>query len=486
MRKSELISLIRELDNLIGRKDEQIRSLEKLHVMYGDLLPGSTGSPKIEQQIAEVLQQVKEVGAAEREDTNNLMEVRQELYSLTELERRETQDYLKAYANIEQLSANEIRQRDALLATVLDMNIQLNTLQSAEALLERTLRQAMGLMDGHRGLIAIREGEQLQVSCQYGFKDPRDREKVLETTAALLAEPGQDPFQGPKGTRSRLISLLRREGKPVGAIYLEREESGPPFRPVEEEFMKIFASQVSLAFNNSLLFTRIRRQNRELKRMMLLKNTFIEHLSRDLKHPLSDLEQLIAQATSDPEGKNARARQIIGWILRTIDHLLSIPALQKEVGQMYSHTIDLEAMVGEILANLETEIQEKALQVSVNKEPNAQLLEGNKDVLYTILDEVICNAIVYNRQQGTVDISIEEVDDRIQIRVRDSGMGIRNDELEKVFQRFYRSEESYDRFTRGAGLGLYITRSFVETYGGTITIDSEPGQGTTVKIRLPA
>ena len=111
--------------------------------------------------------------------------------------------------------------------------------------------------------------------------------------------------------------------------------------------------------------------------------------------------------------------------------------------------------------------------------------DGNQDIVATILDEVICNAIVYNREGGTLRIVVQQDLQHCRITVSDTGIGIKSEELDKVFERFYRAGTSYDLYSRGAGLGLYIVRSFIEAYGGRISLSSIYGSGTEVFLEFP-
>jgi signal transduction histidine kinase len=268
----------------------------------------------------------------------------------------------------------------------------------------------------------------------------------------------------------------------VGAIILERAAGGMPFSQVDMDFLEILASQASAALNNSLLFNRVRMQNRELKRMIMLKNSFFEHLSRDLRRPLEELKALLSRHS--PEA-TAEAAETADRLTRSVDRIMSIPALQKEANEMYLHHIQVEEIVREIIAHLQAEIEARSLTVAIETPRPLPPFDGNREILNTILDEVICNAIVYNREGGTVRVLLEQCEQDLLIVVEDNGIGIKEEERDRVFDRFYRSLSSYESHKVGAGLGLYIVRNFVEAYGGSIRLEGRDGGGTLVRIRLP-
>jgi signal transduction histidine kinase len=102
-----------------------------------------------------------------------------------------------------------------------------------------------------------------------------------------------------------------------------------------------------------------------------------------------------------------------------------------------------------------------------------------------VVDNLLDNACKFSPPGSPIEVTLAEVDGHAELRVRDLGRGIPPDELERVFERFQRVEDPMHMTTSGAGLGLYIVRALIEGLGGTITLDSVLGAGTTVTVRLP-
>jgi len=398
----------------------------------------------------------------------------------------DAESFINAHKKIGKMSIEEIRQRDAILNAIFSINIHINKLQPAADMMEKTLAEAVSLLNADSGIIVVSTGSELQVKASYGLHSSREAGDLLKKAEPVIfgIKTSIECFKDHK--MSCLVSQLSREGRIVGCIFLHREKKGHFFTKIDQEFLEIFASHVSLALNNSLLFNRTRLQNKELKRMIMMKNHFIEHLSKDLKKPLDDIKEFLSTPSEDSDSNIKRAIIIIDWLQRTIDKVLSITALQKETEEMYAHVVKIDVMVDEIIVALEPQIKEKDLQVLVDVEDGVSSIEGNKDIFYTILDEVICNGVVYNKKSGSLTITARKEDSQIFIEVTDTGMGIKKEDKEKVFERFFRSPDSYDIYTRGAGLGLYIVKSFIESYGGLIKIKSEPGEGTTIILQFPA
>jgi two-component system sensor histidine kinase SenX3 len=99
---------------------------------------------------------------------------------------------------------------------------------------------------------------------------------------------------------------------------------------------------------------------------------------------------------------------------------------------------------------------------------------------------LIDNAVRYTGEGGAVDVSVRADDAVVVVRVADTGIGIAQRELPRIFERFYRVDRARSRETGGTGLGLSIVRLVTENHGGEVTVDSELGQGTTFEVRLPA
>ncbi len=122
------------------------------------------------------------------------------------------------------------------------------------------------------------------------------------------------------------------------------------------------------------------------------------------------------------------------------------------------------------------------LHLRVNVPPELPPVELDKDMMRIALNNLLTNAVKYNRPDGEIILSAEESDERIIISVQDSGIGIAADDLPKVFDKFYRSGDREAVSRGGHGLGLYLARQIVEMHQGQIGLVSQPGQGTRVTL----
>jgi signal transduction histidine kinase len=155
--------------------------------------------------------------------------------------------------------------------------------------------------------------------------------------------------------------------------------------------------------------------------------------------------------------------------------------LEKGHGSLPREEVDL----ADIIASLAESFRETAGTSHISLAtgaPSSLKVVGNASALRQILTNLISNAIKYNRDHGTVRITCEAVDDKIVLSVIDTGQGIRTEELEQIFSKFYRGRGSEG--VPGSGLGLYIAKLLAESMGGNISVTSSPEEGTTVSLVL--
>jgi signal transduction histidine kinase len=128
---------------------------------------------------------------------------------------------------------------------------------------------------------------------------------------------------------------------------------------------------------------------------------------------------------------------------------------------------------------------EKGLQVNVSLAPDVAIVHGDPQRVMQILINLVSNACRYTPVGGQITISSCQVNGSAETTIHDTGIGIRKDELEHIFDRFYRSNDPMVRSQPGTGLGLSITKSLVELHGGRLWVESEVGKGSTFGFTLP-
>jgi PAS domain S-box-containing protein len=229
-----------------------------------------------------------------------------------------------------------------------------------------------------------------------------------------------------------------------------------------------------------------------------MKSTFTSIISHELKTPVA-LIKGYAQTLARPDATwdAATARQSLEIIEEEADrlealinNLLDVSRIQASGLRLDPADVDIEAMARKVVEAYRT--QTSIHQIEVDFPVRLPLIWGDEERLRQVLTNLLGNAIKYSPDGGVIRVggwtqhsSGEDGPARVILFVADQGIGIPQDELPHIFERFYRVDSSLRRSTMGAGLGLFLTKAIVEAHGGQIWARSEPGKGTTFFVALP-
>jgi signal transduction histidine kinase len=183
-------------------------------------------------------------------------------------------------------------------------------------------------------------------------------------------------------------------------------------------------------------------------------------------------------------------RRNVGRLMRLVGDLSDISKIEDGRLTIHPEPIDLRQVVSEIVGSLAGIVEEKGLQVTISISPEAAVVEGDRHRVMQILRNLLTNACRYTTAGGQItvaaDVQAGEGGARLaEVRVSDTGIGIHKEDLEHIFERFYRSEDPLVQEQSGTGLGLAITQSLVELHGSRLWVDSTVGEGSTFGFSLP-
>lgn len=223
------------------------------------------------------------------------------------------------------------------------------------------------------------------------------------------------------------------------------------------------------------------------------KSEFISTVSHELRTPMTSIKgytDLLRQEAIGP--LNKRQRHFLKTVQRNADRLsmlindlLDISRIEMDRVDLHLEDIQLEILVDQVVESLLLPAQNKRLELTMQAAPCLPKVRAAWDRITQVLVNLVGNAIAYT-ERGGVHISLQEVNGAVQISVADTGIGIKPEELPRIFDRFYRSDHEVVQANSGTGLGLAIARSYIEMHNGRLWVESEPGKGSVFTIVLPA
>jgi signal transduction histidine kinase len=265
----------------------------------------------------------------------------------------------------------------------------------------------------------------------------------------------------------------RRQGRP---ITIDTQQAGRELRAV-----------TTMVGDEILVIIEDRTRERQVEE---LRRNFVVNASHELKTPVTSIqtlaEALAVTVRNDPERVESLVTRLEGEaarLARLVGELLDLRRLE-ERAPLERVPVDLAELVREVVAGQVDRAEERKVELAVDA-PHRAHVAGVPGDLELIVKNLVSNAVEYNRSGGSVEVTLRPEDGTYVLVVRDTGIGIPQQDLARVFERFYRVDPARSRETGGTGLGLSIVRHAVERHGGTIGVDSLLGEGSTFTVTLP-
>lgn len=225
-----------------------------------------------------------------------------------------------------------------------------------------------------------------------------------------------------------------------------------------------------------------------------LKTEFVAKVSHELRSPLSTIHEQLAMVmkamTEEETGTDqhliSRAKEKTQGLISTIGDLLDLSRIETGNICLETREFKMEELLSSVVDFLDAQAKAKDQRLMLEL-PEAPLPTFTADplALESIVGNLITNAINYTQEKGEIIVKVDKVGDNIRIDVKDNGFGIEAKYLGKIFDRFYRVKNEKTRFLTGTGLGLPIVKGLVDSLGGSISVESEPGRGSTFTVLIP-
>jgi two-component system phosphate regulon sensor histidine kinase PhoR len=229
------------------------------------------------------------------------------------------------------------------------------------------------------------------------------------------------------------------------------------------------------------------------KELDRLKSEFVAHVSHELRTPLASIKAYTELLLDELDEGNAELRrrflQIINQetdrLADLISELLDLARLEAGTVQAVKRPIRLDAVVHEVCNLLEVQARERNVQLRVKIPDVVSELTANRDMMLTLVKNLVDNAVKFNQPDGSVEVSLVETPEAFRLEVADQGIGIPSEAIPRLFSKFFRVQSSTESGIQGSGLGLALVKQAVDAHAGKIEVNSQVGEGTRFTVILP-
>jgi signal transduction histidine kinase len=418
-------------------------------------------------------------------------------------ELRETLDQQTATAEVLQVISSSV----ADTAPVFD-----KILESCSHLFESSQQGVTLLGDDRRLHLGAHRGsarERLEAMFPVPMGDGPEARALLEQRVLHYPDVLRDAPHGSRsqaiaadlgvGSYSQVFAPMRWEGQSVGYLYVTRLPPAP-FSDKEIDLLKTFADQAVIAIQNARLFHALENKSQQLEAANRHKSEFLANMSHELRTPLNAIigfsEVLTEQMFGDV---NAKQMEYLRDIHSSGQHLLSLINDVLDLSKIEAGKMDLDLScfdLGLLLEHSATLVRERAQRhgLALELEVGDGLTEWVADArkVKQVVVNLLSNAVKFTPNGGRVSVRarhLNGVDGRAgewaEVSVSDTGVGIAPEDRALVFEEFRQAGGDVLRKAEGTGLGLALVKRFVELHGGKVSLDSEPGRGSTFRFVLP-
>jgi len=312
-------------------------------------------------------------------------------------------------------------------------------------------------------------------------------------------------------TESFLTVPIVAKDEAVGFILMGNVTSYSKVTEGDAELLSVLASQIGTAIENTRLYTelfdshqdlgrRVKERtrelamlNEELKRLNKVKSDFVSAVSHELRTPLTSIKGYASILMTGKLGEVSPAqKERLGKIdkhsnnlTHLINNLLDIARIESGRVQMEIKEISIKEMLDSLVDIITPQIKEKKILLKINMRTKIDKIKADQGQLERVFLNLLSNAVKFTPEKGKVTIYIVDKDDFIEFGVEDTGIGIPRQDLKKVFEEFFRSDNASAQKVKGTGLGLSLVKKIIEAHNGKIWVESELGKGSKFSFAIP-
>jgi signal transduction histidine kinase len=356
--------------------------------------------------------------------------------------------------------------------------------------MERPPGRSGGRRDEAWGII-VAEGRLIRDVLEPALREPSAAGKmpwvVRGQDGRVLAASGEIPSKIP------LLKTVFPAGVPDWTLefHAPAAGAGQPFFLSRRGFSSVMFLLIAGILAFGLVLT-VRSVSHELE-LARLKSDFVSTVSHEFKSPLTSIRQIAEMLQSGRVPSEERRQRYLDVLLEQserlsllTDNILSLARIEEGRQEFRFEKTDIAGLLNEVVSTVRERVRHEGFAVELDVRGPLPPVMADRTSLAQAVSNLLDNAVKYSGDSRTVSVSASAEGNELTIGVKDSGVGIRKQDLDRIFERFYRGGDELTRTVKGSGLGLTLVRKIVEAHGGRIEVVSEPGRGSTFTIRLPA
>ncbi len=441
-----------------------------------------------------------------------------ELQQLAQEFNKMTAQLQESYANLEHKVEDRTRELSQSLeqqtATSEVLKVISRSAFDLQTVLGTLLENATKLCGADQGYIHRLDGDTYSLAVTYGataeFKQfleqnpvrADNRHSLLGRVVAerrtvhipdVLADPEYKwtAAQRAGGFRTLLGVPLLREGVPIGVIVIWRK-TVEPFTDKQIDLVTTFADQAVIAIENVRLFREIQDKNDQLENANRHKSQFLANVSHELRTPLNSIIGFTRLVLRKTEGQIEKLqKENLQKVLISSEHLLNLingllDLAKIEAGRMevYAETFNLNDVIRLATSTVEPLLKNGRVRLVAEVAPDIPPLKTDRDKLKQVVLNLLSNSVKFT-EHGEIKVSASRTDGTLILMIADTGIGMKKEVLDYIFDEFRQADMSSTRRYGGTGLGLAIVKKFVNLMGGDIEVESEVGKGSVFTVTLP-
>jgi len=395
------------------------------------------------------------------------------------------------------------------------------TAQNRAQMFETTLKEFLGVLDLPQGGVLLfepgrrfgklhalyRDGKPTDTNLRIPIEDNPSYQKLIETRQPVVIEDfATDPLVATvrdidlgHQIASLLLAPIVIDDEVVGSIGADAVKNIRRFSSRDVNLAMTMADQLSIALQNRRLLEETRTRARELQEtarqlqeMDRLKTQFLANMSHELRTPLNSIigfSRVILKGIDGPltELQKSDLTSIYNsgqHLLSLINNILDISKIEAGKMELNFEEMEIGPIIKSVMSTATALVKDKPITLQQEMPDTLPAVWADPTRIRQIVLNLVSNACKFT-EKGEITLETNVTDEDLVIRVTDTGIGIEPEKLESIFEEFTQVDASTTRKAGGTGLGLPISRYFVEMHGGQIWVDSSPGQGSTFSITIP-